>query len=97
MWTSDIAASDLCYDREMEKIASVDMLVEKTGKLGVQISASDDFDRLPPVDRIGLLVAAIQLCGLGVNAIMKDNPDDEAEISELLHRLSIDPLDRSMN
>lgn len=81
----------------MEKVASVDMLVEKNGRLGVQMMASDAFTDLTPVDRIGLLVAVIQLCGVGVSAIIADHPDDEAEISELLHRLSIDPEDQALN
>ena len=80
----------------MKEIASVAMLITDKGNPGVKINASDDFMELAPVERVGLMMAAIKLCSAGITAIILDHPDDAEEIKELIQAVDIEP-ERALN
>lgn len=81
----------------MKEIASISLLVLKNGEPGVRLSAGDEFMEAAPVDRVSLLVAAIQLCGAAITAICDDNPDDKAEIMEVMESMTIAPSGQAIN
>jgi len=87
----------LWYDLGMRQMASVDMLLNSKDEPGVKITASNDFMELEPIQRVSLLVAAVQLCGVAISAIITDNPDDELDIRELLESVEIRPLEHDLN
>jgi len=88
---------NLCYGTGMRAVASVQMLITDKDNPGVRISASDEFMEMPAVQRVSLLVAAVQLCGAAIGAIVGDNPDEEIEIRELLEAVAIQPEDQALN
>ena len=88
---------NLCYGFKMREMASVEMLLNQNDQPGVRISATDEFMELLPIQRVGLLIAAIQLCGVAISAVVSDNPDDEIEIRELLESVAISPMQQDLN
>lgn len=97
MWTTDILLGFSWYDRGMKIVAIVEMLINDKGQPGVRITADNEFNDLYPIERVGLLVAAVQLCGAAISAIVAENPDDESDIRELLDTVSIYPEDQALN
>lgn len=81
----------------MITVAVVEMLINDKNQPGVRIAAMDEFMEMSPVDRVGLLVAAVQLCGAAITAIASDNPDYEEEITEIMESISIQPEDQALN
>lgn len=73
------------------------MLITDRGNPGVKINASDEFLSLPPVERVGLIMAAIKLCSAAVTAIILDCPDDEEEIKDLIQAVDIEPESGMLN
>jgi hypothetical protein len=78
-------------------LATVELLLNDSNQPGVRIAAQDEFLDMTPIERVGLLVAAVQLCGAAISAIAADNPDDQDEIRDILESVSIHPEDQALN
>lgn len=81
----------------MREVATIGLLVLPNDEPGVQFSAGDSFMEIPPVARVSLLLAAIQLCGAAISAICEDNPDERIDLIELMDALTIIPSNQAMN
>jgi len=97
MLITDTRHRFLCYDLWMITVAVVEMLINDKKQPGVRIAAMDEFMDMSPVERVGLLVAAVQLCGAAITAIAADNPEYDEEITEVMESLSIEPEDKALN
>ena len=78
-------------------IAHIDIMSIMGGGTGVRLTSGDEFKNLPPVARAVLMAAAIQLCGLAIEAILEDHPEDQEEIRGILSAVSIEQKTQVMN
>ena len=74
-------------------IARIDILqMEDEMAPGVKLSAAQEFMDLPPLHRAVMMASVMHLCGVAIDAILHDHPDDAIDICDMLQNMSIRPL-----
>ena len=81
----------------MKEVATVSLMVLPSGEPGVRFNGTPDFVDAPPMIRVALLIAAIQLCSAVIGAICEDNPDDSLDIEAMMNAITIMPSAQTVN
>lgn len=81
----------------MKEVATIGLLILPGGEPGVRFNGGDGLMDVPPITRVALLIAAIQLCGAAITAICDDHPDDFLDIESMMDAITIMPSSQALN
>lgn len=75
----------------MQEYARVNLLLNTDGTPCVQFESSERFASMEPLEKVTMVNAALQICGMIIQALMADHPDEADAMAARLDAMSLYP------